>query len=252
MARFIDQSGDLFAITIEGFRNTWNVPQWWREFIDQCLFLIRVTSLPVMLIALPLGATISLQIGQLTRQLGAESATGSAVVLGIIREASPVAAALLISGAGGSAMASDIGARNIRDELAAMEVMAINPVHRLVTPRLWAASTVGFLLVSLVIVAGVGGGFFFNVVIQGVSPGAYFQGATSLLQVADLASALFKAWIFGFIAAAVACYKGMSCDRSPVGVGMAVKQAVVLTFLLIFAVNYILTSLYFVFVPQRV
>jgi phospholipid/cholesterol/gamma-HCH transport system permease protein len=252
MARFIDQSGDLFAITIEGFRNTWNVPQWWREFIDQCLFLIRVTSLPVMLIALPLGATISLQIGQLTRQLGAESATGSAVVLGIIREASPVAAALLISGAGGSAMASDIGARNIRDELAAMEVMAINPVHRLVTPRLWAASTVGFLLVSLVIVAGVGGGFFFNVVIQGVSPGAYFQGATSLLQVADLASALLKAWIFGFIAAAVACYKGMSCDRSPVGVGMAVKQAVVLTFLLIFAVNYILTSLYFVFVPQRV
>ena len=252
LGRFVDQSGDLFAITIEGFRNTWNVRQWWREFVEQCLFLVRVTSLPVMLIALPLGATISLQIGQLTRQLGAESATGSAVVLGIIREASPVAAALLISGAGGSAMASDIGARNIRDELSAMEVMSVNPVHRLVTPRLWAASTVGFMLVSLVIVAGVGGGFFFNVVIQGVSPGAYFQGATSLLQIADLGSALLKAWIFGFIAAAVACYKGMSCDRSPAGVGIAVKQAVVLTFLLIFAVNYVLTSLYFVFVPQRV
>src|SRR3546814_3668328 len=65
----------------------------------------------------------------------------------IIREAAPIAAALLIAGAGGSAMTADIGARNIRDELAAMEVMAINPVGRLVTPRLWAAASVGVLLV---------------------------------------------------------------------------------------------------------
>ena len=77
-------------------------------------------------------------------------------------------------------MSSDIGSRNIRDELAAMEVMGVNPIHRLVTPRLWAASTVGVMLVSLVIVSGVGGGYFFNVVLQGVTPGAYFEGATSL------------------------------------------------------------------------
>src|SRR3546814_15867586 len=87
-------------------------------------------------IAIPLGATISLQIGQLTRQLGAESFTGAAIIVGIIREAAPIAAALLIAGAGGSAMTADIGARNILGELAAMEVMAINPVGRLVTQRL--------------------------------------------------------------------------------------------------------------------
>ncbi len=251
-ARYLlTETGELFAIALEGFRRTWDIRTWWREFIEQCVFLVKVTALPVMLIAIPLGATISLQIGQLTRQLGAQSATGAAVIVGVIREAAPLAAALLISGAGGSAMTSDMGARNIREELAAMEVMAVNPVHRLVTPRLWAASTVGLMLVSLVIVSGVGGGFFFNVIIQGVSPGAYFQGAASLLQVADLLSALFKAWIFGFIAAAVSCYKGMNCSRSPVGVGLAVKQAVVLTFILVFAVNYIITSLYFVLVPQK-
>ena len=125
----------------------------------------------------------------------------------------------------------------------------MNPIHRLVTPRLWAASTVGVLLVSLVIVAGVGGGFFFNVVLQGVSPGAYFQGASSLVSLPDLGQALVKAGLFGFIAAAIACHRGMTCTRSPVGVGLAVKQAVVVTFLVVFAVNYLITSLYFVLVP---
>jgi phospholipid/cholesterol/gamma-HCH transport system permease protein len=250
--KFVFETGEMFSIALEGFRNTWRVRQWWREYIEQCNFLAKVCALPVMLVAIPLGATVSLQIGQFTRQLGAESATGAAVVLGIIREAAPLAAALLIAGAGGSAMAADMGARNIRDELAAMEVMAVNPIHRLVTPRLWAASTVGVLLVSLVIVAGIGGGFFFNVIIQGVSPGAYFQGATTLLQIADLGSALLKAWLYGFIAAAVCCYKGMNCSRSPVGVGLAVKEAVVATFILVFIVNYVLTSLYFVFVPQKI
>ena len=200
----------------------------------------------------PLGATVALQVGQLTRQLGAGSLTGAAVMLGIVREASPIAAALLIAGAGGSAIAADMGARHIRDELAAMEVMAVNPVHRLVTPRLWASATVSVALVSFVIVAGVAGGFFFNVVLQGVSPGAYFGNATQLLQIADLLSALIKAFIFGIIAGVVACYRGMTCTRSPAGVGIAVKRAVVLTIILVFGVNYVISSLYFVLVPQRI
>ena len=234
--------GGICSLAVEGLRGTWQIRRWWRELIGQFAFLTRVTVMPVMLIAVPLGATISLQVGQLTRQLGAESLTGAAVIVGVVREAAPIAAALLIAGAGGSAMASDMGARNIRDELAAMEVMAVNPIGRLVTPRLWAASLVGALLVSLVIVAGVGGGFFFNVVLQGVSPGAYFQGATSLLQIWDLVVSLGKA--------AIACHRGMECDRSPSGVGIAVKQAVVVTFLVVFALNYLITSLYVVFVPQ--
>ena len=75
------------------------------------------------------------------------------------------------------------------------------------------------MLVSLVVLSGVGGGYFFNVVLQGVTPGAYFEGATSLLQLADLVASLVKAWVFGFIAAIVACYKGMNCERGPAGVG---------------------------------
>lgn len=245
-------AGDTVALTLDGLRHTPEVRRWWREYVTQAAFLVSVTLTPVVLIAIPLGATISLQVGQLTRQLGAESLTGAAVIVGVIREAAPIAAALLIAGAGGSAIAADMGSRNIRDELAAMEVMAVSPVSRLVTPRLWAASTVGVLLVSMVIVGGVGGGFFFNVIIQGVSPGAFFNGATALVRLSDLSVSLVKAGIFGLIAAAVACQRGIACDRSPAGVGLAVKQSVVITLLAVFTVNYAITTLYVILVPQRV
>jgi phospholipid/cholesterol/gamma-HCH transport system permease protein len=249
---FLEIIGGMSAMALEGFRATWDIKHWWREFVDQAWFLTKVTSLPVLLVAIPLGATISLQVGQLVAQLGAQSFTGTAVVVGLVREAAPLAAALLISGAGGSAMAADMGARRVRDELAAMEVMAVNPVHRLVTPRLWAASTVGVLLVSLVVLSGVAGGFFFNVVIQGVTPGAYFNGATSLLHTSDLLVSIFKAWIFGFIAAIVSCYDGMNCELGPVGVGKAVNKAVVQTFIVVFMANYVITTLYFVLVPPKI
>jgi phospholipid/cholesterol/gamma-HCH transport system permease protein len=249
---FLDQVGGMTALGLEAVRRTWDVRQWWKEWLDQCWFLFKVTSVPTFLIALPLGATIALEVGQLTRQLGAQAATGTAVVTSMIGQVAPIASALLISGAGGSAMASDTGARRIRDELSAMEVMCVNPTHRLVTPRIWAASTVGVLLVSLVVVSGIAGGYFFNVIIQHVSPGAYFGGATALLQLPDLGVALFKAWLFGIIAAVVACYRGMNCDLGPVGVGQAVKQAVVQTFIVVFIANFVITTLYVIVVPPRI
>ncbi len=249
---FLAIVGGMSAVAVEGLRRSWEVRRWWREWLDQAWFLTKVTSLPVLLVSIPFGATISLQVGQLVAQLGAQSFTGTAVVVGLVREAAPIATALLISGAGGSAMAADMGARNVRDELAAMRVMSVNPIHRLVTPRLWAASTVAVLLVSLVVLSGVAGGFFFNVVVQGVTPGAYFSGATSLLQASDLAVSLFKAAVFGFIAAAIACYRGMYCDLGPIGVGRAVNKSVVETFIVVLVVNYVITAVYFALVPPRI
>ncbi|WP_019629515.1 MlaE family ABC transporter permease [Actinomadura atramentaria] len=251
LAKVLDETGLLCVTLLEGLRRTWDVRQWWGEFIEQCWFLARVTSVPVMLIAVPLGATISLQVGDIARQLGAQSQTGALLVAAMIQQVAPLAAALLVSGVGGSAITSDMGARHIRDELAAMEVMGINPIHRLVTPRLWAASTVSALLCSVVILAGVLGGYYFNVIQQGVSPGAFFDGATSLLQFPDLVITLFKAWIFGFVAAAVACYMGMNCDYGPVGVGRAVNKAVVVTSIVVFGFNYVLTMIYQVLFPPR-
>lgn len=247
----LDQAGGISVTFLEAMRRTWDFRTWWGEFVEQCWFIARVTAFPVILIALPLGSTISLQVGEISRQIGAQSATGAAVITALVRDVAPMAAALLISGAGGSAITADMGARNIRDELAAMDVMGINPIHRLVTPRLWAASTVSVLLCSLIILSGVVGGYYFNVIQQGVSPGAYFDGAASLLQIWDFVVTLLKAWLFGFIAATVACYKGMNCDYGPIGVGRAVNQSVVVTSILVFAANYVITMLYYVLVPPR-
>ncbi|HEX9968562.1 MAG TPA: ABC transporter permease, partial [Acidimicrobiales bacterium] len=113
------------------------------------------------------------------------------------------------------------------------------------------ASTVSIMLVSLVSVAGLAGGFVFNVIVQGTTAGAYFSGFTALVQLPDLFQALVKAWVFGFIAAMVACYKGLYAKGGPKGVGDAVNQAVVVTFILIFFANFILTTLYFALVPQK-
>src|SRR5438874_8743259 len=158
----VRETGNMFAVSLDGIRDIPKVRIWWQEYLRQCWFIAKVTSIPVMLISIPFGMVIALHVGSFSRQLGAESATGAAMVLAIVREAAPVATALLIAGAGGSAMTADLGSRKIRDEIAAMEVMGINPVYRLVTPRLWAAATISFLLVPLVSVAGLAGGFFFN------------------------------------------------------------------------------------------
>jgi len=211
-----------------------------------------VTILPTALVSIPFGAVIALQLGTLTRQLGAQSYTGAASVLAVIREAAPVATALLIAGAGGSAMTADLGARKIRDELDAMEVLGISPIQRLVVPRVIAAMLVSVLLNGLVSVVGVCGGYFFNVIIQGGTPGAYIASFTALAQLPDLWTGEIKALIFGAIAAIVASYKGLTAGGGPKGVGDAVNQSVVITFMLLFVVNFVATAVYFQVVPQKI
>ena len=94
--------------------------------------------MPTILVSIPFGAVISLQVGNLTGQLGAQSFAGATAVLAVVREAAPIAAALLIAGAAGSAICSDMGARKIREEIDAMEVLGIDPLARLVAPRVVA------------------------------------------------------------------------------------------------------------------
>jgi phospholipid/cholesterol/gamma-HCH transport system permease protein len=91
----------MFAITLEAFRIMWRPPYPWRDFIRQSWFIASVAMVPAMLVSIAFGATIALQVGNVARQLGAESQTGAAMVLAVVREAAPIVAALLILGAGG-------------------------------------------------------------------------------------------------------------------------------------------------------
>ena len=200
-------------------RNTFRRPFQFREFIEQAWFIASVTILPTALVAIPFGAVVSLQTGSLIKQLGAESFTGAASVLAVIQQGSPMVTALLIAGAAGSAVTADLGSRTIREEIDAMEVLGINPMQRLVVPRVLAMVLVALLLNGLVSVVGIAGGYFFNVVLQGGTPGAYLASFSALAQLPDLYVGEIKAAVFGLIAGVVACYKGLHPGRGPEGRG---------------------------------
>jgi phospholipid/cholesterol/gamma-HCH transport system permease protein len=247
----VRQSGRLFALFLDVARLTFRRPFQFREFVQQAWFVASVTIVPTALVAIPFGAVIALQLGSLATQIGAQSFIGAASVLAIVREASPIVCALLIAGAGGSAICADLGSRKIRDEIDAMEVLGISPVQRLVVPRVLACTLVAVALNGLVCVVGTAGGYFFNVVLQGGTPGAYLASFSALAQLPDLYAGELKAFIFGIIAAVVASFKGLNAGGGPKGVGDAVNQSVVITFLLLFFVNFVITAVYFQIVPAK-
>jgi len=244
-------AGGLFAFGLDVGRQLFRRPFQFREFLTQAWFIASVTIIPTALVAIPFGAVISLQIGSLIQQFGAQSFTGSASVLAVVRNAGPIATALLISGAAGSAIAADLGARKIREELDAMMVLGIDPIQRLVVPRVLACMLIAVFLNGLVSVVGVAGGYVFNVILQGGTPGAYLASFTALAQLADVWQGMIKALIFGLIAAIVACYMGMNAGGGPKGVGDAVNQSVVITFMLLFVVNFSMSAIYFQLVPPK-
>ncbi|GAA4470521.1 MlaE family ABC transporter permease [Phytohabitans houttuyneae] len=247
----ITATGNFVAFGLDTLRGLSRRPFQVREFVRQAWFISSVSILPAALVSIPFGAVIALQLGSLVRQLGAQSFTGAASVLAVVREAGPIVTALIIAGAGGSAICADLGARKIREELDAMRVLGIDPIHRLVVPRVLASMLVAVLLNGLVNVVGVGGGYFFNIVLQGGTPGAYLASFQALGQLPDLVVGEIKALVFGAVAALVASYKGMTAKGGPKGVGEAVNQSVVITFMLLFALNFVITAIYFQVIPQK-
>lgn len=245
------QVGELTLLSWNVLRATPRRPLRFGEWLQQCWFFASVTILPTAFVAIPFGAVIAMQLGSLTQQIGAQSMTGAASALAILQQASPLITALMVAGAGGSAVCADIGARSIREEIAAMEVLGVSPVHRLLVPRVMGAMITSVLLNGLVNVVGVMGGYFFNVVLQGGTPGAYLASFNALAQLPDLWVSVFKACVYGFVAGVVASYRGLNPRGGPKGVGDAVNQAVVITFLLLFLINLVITGIYLQIVPPK-
>lgn len=249
--RGLTQIGRLFTLALEVVRLTFRRPFQFRELVEQFWFAASVSVLPAALVAIPFGAVIALQLGSLTVQIGAQSFTGAASVLAIVQQASPIVTALMISGAAGTAICADLGARTIRDEIDAMAVLGISPVQRLVVPRVWASVLVAVLLNGMVSVVGVMGGYVFNVLLQGGTPGAYLASFAALARPSDLWVGEIKAALFGFVAGVVASYRGLNPAPGPKGVGDAVNQSVVITFILTFLINLVVTSIYLQLFPAK-
>ncbi len=236
-------TGKMFALGLDVIVGIFQRPFQTREFIDQCWFISRVCILPAALVSISFGSVISLQLGSLIRQFGAQSFSGAASTLAVIQQAAPVICALLVAGAGGSAICADLGARTIREEIDAMRVLGIDPIQRLVVPRVLASTTVALLLNGLVIAIGLSGGYVFSVLLQGVNPGAFINGLTILTGLGELVISEVKALLFGVMAGLVGCYRGLTVKGGPKGVGEAVNETVIYAFICLFVINVLMTAI---------
>lgn len=224
----------------------------WTEFLLQAWFMTRVSLLPTILVSIPFGVITSVQIGAAANQIGAQSFIGAINGIGVLRQGAPLVTSLMIAGAVGSAICSDLGARTVREELDALKVMGISPTQRLVAPRVLAALLVALLLTIVCAMTAMVTAFAMVVGTGQISAGTYIESFVGLSQPTDLFLAEFKALIFGFIATIVAAHKGMSAKGGPKGVADAVNQAVVLSVILLAVVNVGITQAYVMLVPQGV
>lgn len=234
--------GAFFAMALDTFVAMFRPPFAWREYLLQTWFVARVSLVPTLMLTIPYTVLLVFTFNILLIEFGAADFSGTGAALGTVTQIGPLATVLVISGAGATAMCADLGARTIREELDALRVMGINPIQALVVPRVLAATTVAIALASTVILVGLTGGYFFCVYVQHVSPGAFIAGLTLLTHTGDVIVALVKGGLFGMAAGMIACYKGISVSGGPAGVGNAVNETVVFTFMALFAINVIATA----------
>ncbi|WUI67021.1 ABC transporter permease [Nocardia sp. NBC_00403] len=224
----------------------------WPEMLRQAWYLVTVTAIPAVLMAVPFGVVVSVQVGNLIHQLGADSLIGAAGGLGVIQQGAPIATGLLLGGAGASAIAADLGARTVREEIDALRTMGINPVHRLVIPRVSAMLLVAPLLNILIIFVGIVAGYAVAIGAQNVTPGSYWATFGSFTVLTDVWISLLKSMLFGFIVVIVACQRGLEASGGPRGVADGVNAAVVLSVASIIVVNLVITQVVGMFLPLRV
>jgi phospholipid/cholesterol/gamma-HCH transport system permease protein len=221
------------------------------EFTERSWFLVNATLLPAMLVSIPLGVAIALQVGALAAQIGATSFVGAADAIGVLREASPIVTALLLAGVGGSAVCAELGSRTIREEIDARIVLGLNPLRRLVAPLLVAGVLAAALLNLVVIFVCIFSAYVFDLAALHGTKGSFFGSFTQFATMSDFITSEIKASIFGLTAVLIAAYKGLNAKKGPTGVGEAVNQAVVITGIVLFAINLIVTEIFFAIVPQR-
>ncbi len=221
------------------------------EVIDQTWRMFKVTALPALLMAVPIGAEVSVQVGGVMDQVGANSLAGAASGLGVVSQGAPMAAGLLMSGAAASAIASDLGARSIREEIDAMRVMGVNPVQRLIVPRFLAMILIAPTLCVMIIASGVGAGLAISANVNNVVPASFWQSFGAFATPVDLIFSVVKAVLFAFIVVVIASLRGLEAKGGPKGVANAVNASVVLSVFCIFMTNLAVSQLQTMFFPAR-
>jgi phospholipid/cholesterol/gamma-HCH transport system permease protein len=215
------------------------------EILHQ-MYIAGVKSLGVItVVGMFTGMILALQTGLELRRFGLQQNIGTAVMVSMLREMGPFMTALIIAASVGSAIAAQMGTMVVAEEIAALEIMSINPVRFLVMPRLIALMIMMPLLTLYTNLIGVFGGAIIGTTQLEVSMTAYFDNALLFADNKDLYVGLLKAIIFGIVITIVSCHQGFNAKNGAVGVGQATRRTVIISFLTILVLGYIVTRLFY-------
>ena len=211
------------------------------------LFSTGVMSLIIIIVAgLFVGMVLGLQGYETLKRFGSESALGGMVALSLVRELGPVVAALLFASRAGSAMTAEIGLMKATEQISAMEMMAVNPIARIVAPRFWAGVISMPLLAAMFSAAGIFGGYFVGVVQIGVDEGSFWsqmQAAVDFRE--DILNGVIKSFVFGVVVTVIALFEGFDAPPTAEGVSGATTRTVVTSSLAILMLDFVLTAIMF-------
>jgi phospholipid/cholesterol/gamma-HCH transport system permease protein len=239
----LEEIGDMMVLTGRTIVSAVRPPYpYGEEFVSQFLFVLRLCWFPLLVstVAICYGAP-GIQAADGLKIFGALDRLGGFFVLAAVREIGPNVTAVVLAGVAGTAITADLGARKIREELDALQVLGVDPVKNLVVPRFLALMLVTGLFNIYAILFGLFGGII-AAITNGLPLGPFWSTFFLNASTTDLWGSVLKCTIFGAIIAIVCCYKGMTASGGAEGVGRAVNQAVVISFLAIFAFTYTFTQ----------
>jgi phospholipid/cholesterol/gamma-HCH transport system permease protein len=220
------------------------------ELVWQFLFVLKLSWFPLLVstFALNLGAP-GLQAAGILSLVGSLDRLGGFFILTAVRWIGPLVTAVVVAGVAGTAITADLGARKIREELDALQVLGVDPIKNLVVPRFLALIVVTGLLDIFAIVFGLSAGIAAEL-LYNQSLGGFFATLFSNATVTDIWSSVLMCTMFGAIIAIVCSYKGMSASGGAAGVGRAVNQAVVIALVAVFFFQFVVTSILFATNPE--
>jgi phospholipid/cholesterol/gamma-HCH transport system permease protein len=251
LRNLIEEIGDMMILTARTILSALRPPYpYGGEFVSQFLFAMRLCWFPLMISTIALCyAAPGLQAANFLTLFGALDRIGGLFVLAAIREIGPFITAIVVAGVAGTAITADLGARKIREELDALQVLGVDPVKNLVVPRFLALMLVTGLFNMYAILFGLFGGVLAELVYS--QPlGPFWVNLFNNASTTDLWGSALKTLIYGALIAIVCCYKGMTASGGAEGVGRAVNQAVVMSFLAFSSFEYVFTQTLLATHPQ--
>ena len=213
---------------------------------DQIHFLGNYSLAIIMVSGLFVGFVLSLQGYYTLQRYGSSEALGLLVALSLVRELGPVVTALLFAGRAGTSLTAGIGLMKAGEQLSAMEMMAVDPVLRVLAPRFWGGVITMPLLAAVFSAVGVAGGYVVGVLMLGVDPGAFWgqmQGGVDVWR--DVGNGVIKSIVFGFTVTFIALLQGFEAQPTPEGVSRATTRTVVAASLAVLGLDFLLTAMMF-------